>query len=1195
MKIKPMLGEFALDDIEYIESSESRALVEHRVPGLAGNYFQDMGAAPNTIVVAGTKSGDEARDNFLTGIREIFNKGEQTTFVADINTATDITDVVIEDLEVAEAGGRADSFRYLIKLRKYTKPPEPPQTSLLDAGILDDALNAVDALNALDALSSISNLGDPTGPVRGALDGVKAATGGLDQSVNDLRNLFGAEAPESAAPAPEAAMASGSAPAPSGSSIGNGASAGAAAPSPTPSPPAAPVGTGGPSGVVAPSPAPSPSAPPIGTNGSAGGAAPGPTAPMSAAPVGTGGSAGGGAPSGVTVPPAETGSAAPGASAGAVAPSAWAVAPAETPSVGAAAPNLGETAGPAPQPLPDTAETSPAAKGLVGGVQDGTVAPAAPAEEVPGGDVVELVDEPLEPVKDVIKEAPQCKTALDVGFVHFNNDRHVLMPEGPTPDPGEGPPGAGIDGLQVLAMALAHAQQHPEREMLVTGHSDTKGAIQHNLQLSARRADSAFFVLQGQVFKDEWVKSALLDGGKADDWRRILRWVSKQYGFGAEASDPARPDFAKDQPAIKKFQQDYNNEVDRLSQSGKNPFSPGFKEKIPPSQMGFVGISTWRAFFDFYQRELMRLMNLQTYDELRKIQESVKLARAAPSQAPTLGCGEFHSRDVAERQSRRERGYREKADPPQPKDRRVEILFFDPGELPAFDCHPTTDVLRCDPAQCLLYKDQDFALRRLPLIGEKPATKIALVGVDVKRRGGADFTEGRNFSPLLKETARFRIRLDDLATPFEGTLRVVVSRPTDDGFGQVVTLEQQVCSLTEKQIEVAVEWDGKAGLDVPRHLSVRTTPDLNNNGKPMRIPLREMSKGDNARHGVYVVERIELAEKDGVVIASDKPQDPGLVVPVVLTVFFRMSDFVPSLGDFGIGDGTKFNAPYIDAIKEAIVNVIAGYYKGVGARVATTTKAASSIGIEIEIGRIMGQFGVFPGGTGIEETGSGFVIKSNIFAWREESFGVLLAPGAHFRAAVGPSSILFRNQDQNSDDSKVLSEIFGPLGVARDSGINPPNPPKATKPRTVTAGRVEGQVTDLDSANTTVSVSAAGVIKVGATDPKVVPPKRASDIERALNAFTNSVGIIAAHELGHCLGLVAKADPKKTKIDIPGKGAVVSPLAGDDENHDRPPLAGNFMDPGETIQLRTIFTPGKRLAMRDSNRKYLLDCFPVSP
>ncbi|HWP47396.1 MAG TPA: hypothetical protein VNM22_09570 [Candidatus Limnocylindrales bacterium] len=192
MKIKPMLGSFALEGIEYIESSESRALVEHRVPGLAGNYFQDMGTVPNAIVIVGTRHGDEARDTFLNGIREIFNKGEPTTFVADINTATDITEVIIEDLEVVEVSGSPDSFRYLIKLRKYVKPPEPPATNLLDTGILEDAMNLVDtAMNAIDTLSSIPNFGDPTQPLRQALDGIKAATTGLDTVVTDLRNLFG--------------------------------------------------------------------------------------------------------------------------------------------------------------------------------------------------------------------------------------------------------------------------------------------------------------------------------------------------------------------------------------------------------------------------------------------------------------------------------------------------------------------------------------------------------------------------------------------------------------------------------------------------------------------------------------------------------------------------------------------------------------------------------------------------------------------------------------------------------------------------------------------------------------------------------------------------------------------------------------------------------------------------------------------
>jgi hypothetical protein len=191
MKIKPMLGEFALDGIEFVDSTESRALVEHRVPGLAGNYLQDLGAVPNEIVIIGSQHGDDARDDFLAGIREIFNAGVPTTFVADINTATDLTEVVIEDLQVAEIGGASYHFRYLIRLRKYIEPPEPPQTSLLDTGLLDDALGVVDALNALDALGSIPNLGDPTPPLRGALDGVRAATSGLSGAEAELATLFG--------------------------------------------------------------------------------------------------------------------------------------------------------------------------------------------------------------------------------------------------------------------------------------------------------------------------------------------------------------------------------------------------------------------------------------------------------------------------------------------------------------------------------------------------------------------------------------------------------------------------------------------------------------------------------------------------------------------------------------------------------------------------------------------------------------------------------------------------------------------------------------------------------------------------------------------------------------------------------------------------------------------------------------------
>ena len=186
-----MLGEFELPGLEYIESFERRALVQHRVPGLDGDYLQDLGSEANRILLAGTRAGDDDRETFLTKVRELFQTGQPTTFTADINTATDLTDVVIEDLQVAEVAGSPDTFRYLLVVRKYTPPPEPPQDGLLDGGILDDALGALGAMDVLDSLVDIPDIADPSEPLSGALDGVKSATAGLADVAAPLSQIFG--------------------------------------------------------------------------------------------------------------------------------------------------------------------------------------------------------------------------------------------------------------------------------------------------------------------------------------------------------------------------------------------------------------------------------------------------------------------------------------------------------------------------------------------------------------------------------------------------------------------------------------------------------------------------------------------------------------------------------------------------------------------------------------------------------------------------------------------------------------------------------------------------------------------------------------------------------------------------------------------------------------------------------------------
>ena len=1120
MKTKPMLGEFALDGIEYIESSESRALAEHRVPGLAGNYFQDMGAVANTIVIAGTKSGDEARDEFLNGIRTIFNKGEQTTFVADINTATDITDVIIEDLDVAEIGGSVHSFRYQLKLRKYTKPPEPPQTSLLDAGILGDALNVLDALNALDALSSIPDFGDPTGPIRGALDNLKGTTSGLDQAVGSVRDLLAQDVP-----AP---------------------------------------GAGG-----------APGAP------------------------GAGGTPGAANGSGRTSSPQEGASATPGTGDGGTgdgAATTSGTAPDQGQGIGAPNGNGASSAAPG---------TSGAPGGEPGAGGEGTAAGAAPKSEAasPGTssgltssefDRLELTEPPpTQGETDPAKEGEQCTVGVEVGFVHFNIDRHTLMPEGPTPEPGTEPPGAGVDGLQIVASALDHARKHPQREMLVTGHSDSTAIISYNLPLSGRRADSTLCVLQGFDLKDLWVQLALRDGGHADDWRRILRWVDKTFNLNCEASDPNKPDFAKDQKAINNFQKGYNKEVDDLKASGTNQFAPGFTQKIPASQLGFVGLSTYQAFFDFYQRDLIRQLSLSTQTELAEIQKNVKLVNI-----PTQGCGEFHSRDLAERAARRAAGYPEKPGPKEPHDRRVEILFFDPEEVPPFPCHPTTDVNKCEPTKCELYKNQQFVPRSLPVLGAtatEPA--ITLDGMEVRPHGDADFEPGNSFNPLVRGRIKFIVSVTGLSTPFEGKVRLTLSRNTTDGMTPVAVVEEELCS-TAANGTVAVIWNGAVDRAVPRQVSNRTTPDLNPGKSPTNIPVREMDEDSLVLHGLYAVEKIELVEKDDSVAATATPANGGFVVPIVCTLFFNSMGLASALGRFGFADGTRIVTPYIEDIRRAILVVASSYYRGIGVQFFFTHTRENAAGIVIEIKDTFAVFGQNePGATKFQETvPDGINLKINLFGWSNATF-FRRENGDEFFVVIGPEALLDRNLDQKSDDSRMLNEVFGPLGVARTAtsvARDDEFRPQPTRPRTMKNGKVDGRVTFEDHNNTSVSLSNEGVFTVASSDPVIVPTQRAADIQRALNAFTNAVGLFVAHELGHALGLIAKTDAQEAIIAVEDRGRFLSPLAGTFEAHNATPQ-GELMDDGNDFRLRTIFAAGARVPLGATNRRYLTDCFPAAP
>lgn len=204
MNIKPMIGEFEVPGLERIGADQKRRLVDIPIPGLEGNLSQDLGAQSVRIVIQGSLSSDEARDGFLESAREIFDAGEPVDFVADIVTATEVFQVLVEGLEVEEIAGSTSPFQYQLLLRQYVPPPEPTSVSGFGEGFpcldelgpdlgLDLDLEAGDLFDIMELpdLLSAPDFADPTTPLKSALDGVQSAMDDLSTVSDDLTTLFG--------------------------------------------------------------------------------------------------------------------------------------------------------------------------------------------------------------------------------------------------------------------------------------------------------------------------------------------------------------------------------------------------------------------------------------------------------------------------------------------------------------------------------------------------------------------------------------------------------------------------------------------------------------------------------------------------------------------------------------------------------------------------------------------------------------------------------------------------------------------------------------------------------------------------------------------------------------------------------------------------------------------------------------------
>jgi hypothetical protein len=196
MLVRPMLGGWEVPRIEGIRSWETRRLATLPVPGLSGDLHQDLGRGAIVIELSGSLSGDEARDVMLQEVRTKFLAGDPVDFVADIIGESELEQVLIERLHFAEHAAEPGGFRYSLRLREYTEPPEPPGFGEdfgldvdLDLGLDIDL--GLDLLDLAGLLGDVPEIGDMLTPVKVAAEGLKSALAEAGSLFEPLDELLG--------------------------------------------------------------------------------------------------------------------------------------------------------------------------------------------------------------------------------------------------------------------------------------------------------------------------------------------------------------------------------------------------------------------------------------------------------------------------------------------------------------------------------------------------------------------------------------------------------------------------------------------------------------------------------------------------------------------------------------------------------------------------------------------------------------------------------------------------------------------------------------------------------------------------------------------------------------------------------------------------------------------------------------------
>ncbi len=328
--------------------------------------------------------------------------------------------------------------------------------------------------------------------------------------------------------------------------------------------------------------------------------------------------------------------------------------------------------------------------------------------ETAGGEEGDVGDDAAADGAESGDEEPDERKAgklLEFEAALFRTNSAVVLPEGEDPSKESH---QALSSVGMVATVLRYNAETSGKKLFVAGHTDTTGTVDFNLALSDERAECALALLLGD--RQLFVDTANARHTVAD-YKQVLSWCTRAFPelFDCDPGEIDDKEFTGIEP-LKRFQAQYNVARDELGTA-----EPEIRVD------GSIGEDTWGAMFDIYEFALRSELgeDADGTTALRNQLEFVDDARRS------LGFSEHHPRERQGEDSTENQ-----------QNRRVEILFFDPGEEPDLQQAETDpensdlydpDKFRLDPIETLTGDRLDYVLRLLPTPGVPTPRELEFV------------------------------------------------------------------------------------------------------------------------------------------------------------------------------------------------------------------------------------------------------------------------------------------------------------------------------------------------------------------------------------------------------------------------------------------------------------------------------------